>query len=61
MPISKKIKQSKKKKSVRIERLSGFNKRFLVIHDELGGNAVIWITLADLKRLVEEYAHPVVR
>jgi hypothetical protein len=61
MAVSNRIKQSKKKKSVKIERLSGFKERFLVIHDELGGNAVIWITLADLKRLVEEYAHPVVR
>lgn len=61
MALSNKVKQTKMKKNVKIERLSGFEERFLVITDGLDENCVICITLADLKRLVEEYAHPVVR
>lgn len=61
MAVANKMKQTKMKKSVKIERLSGFRQRFLVMHDGQGGDCVIWITLADLNRLVREYAHPRVR
>jgi calcineurin-like phosphoesterase family protein len=54
-------KNNKLKKIVKIERLSGCKMRFLVIGNNENNNEVIKVTLDDLKRLVDEYAHPVVR